>query len=810
MSTLFQDLRFALRSLRKSPGFAAAAILILALGIGANTAIFSLLDAVVLHPLPGVSRPEALVDFSGNTVSYPWYREVREGTASSLSGLAAWRVRDMSLSGGAAAERIGGGIVSGNYFDVLGARPALGRLLAPADEQSGEPVVVLGHRLWKQRFGADPAVVGKSVPLNGAPFTVIGVAPEGFRGAAFGQSPDVWVPIGAWPRLATGRFRSLDLGARGWGWLSVTGRLRSDVPVAQAQAAVQVAARQQSAAFPDDSPDQAPVMLRSTLRAAAGFGQSGDPVAFLALLVGAVGVTLAIACANLANLLLARATARQREIAVRQAIGATRSRLVRHLLTESLLLGVLGGAAGLLVASWSLGLIGRMPLPDDLSFAVFGPSLDARALGFSLLLSIATGLAFGLLPAIQASAGSVGSALKASSAAGPPRSRARDALVAAQVSLCLLLLVAAGLLGRSLQSALATDLGFPSHGLMVSTVDLGLQRYDAPRAAVFLRELRDRVASSPGVRSASWAGLVPLGGGQWVESFSIEGRPSPESRRDEAEINVLGAGFFRTMEIPVLEGREFDDRVDREGSPAVALVNEAMARRYWPGRSPVGRRIDIGGAARTVVGTVRDFRTGSLRDRPAPQVYLPMAQDPGAGLQPLNLLVRGRSGASGVAEAIRSEIRRLDPSLPSRLGTFDEELGGQLVPQRLGSALLGLFGLLSLVLAAVGIYAVISFGVAARTREIGVRMALGARAADVRRLVVAQTARPVAAGVALGVILGAVAARLLAGFLYGVSPSDPVTFAGVTALLLFCALGAAYLPARRASRIDPMTALRTD
>ncbi len=807
MSTLLQDLRFALRNLAKSPGFTAAAIAILALGIGANTAIFSLIDAVVLHPLPGVAAPEALVDVGGDSVSYPWYRDVREAAAPSLD-LAAWRVRAMSLSG-AVPEHVRGGIVSGNYFDVLGVRPSAGRLLTRADETSGEAAAVLGQRLWKNRFGSDPAIVGASIRLNGVPFTVVGIAPAGFRGTAFGGAPDLWVSIGSWPKLATGEFMRLDLEKRGWGWLSLVGRVKPGVSREQAGAAIRLAAHREAAAFPKDSPERAPIALQSTLRAAAGFGQSGDPVRFLGMLVAAVGVALAIACANLANLLLARAAARRKEMAVRQAIGASRSRLVRQLLTETLTLAVLGGAAGLLVATWSLGSIAKMPLPGDLSLAAFEPALDARALAFTLLLSAATGLAFGLLPALQASRRSVNADLQAAGTTGSSRNRARGALVAAQVSLCLLLLVSGGLLTRSLRRALATDLGFQPRGLTLASVDLALQRYDAPRAEAFLREARERIADSPGVRAASWVGLVPLDGGQWTETFSIEGSPAPSGQREEVEINALGAGFFRTMEIPLSQGREFDDAIDRDGSAPVVLVNEAMARKGWPGQSALGKRIEVAGALRTVVGVGRDFRTGSFSDGPVPQVYLPLAQ--GAATGQATLLVRGASDRVDLRSLIRAEFRRIDPSLPvAGLATYDDELGAQLVPQRLGSALIGLFGFFSLALAAVGIYAVISCSVEGRTREIGIRMALGARSADVRALVVAQSVRPVAVGLLVGLALGAAAARLLRGFLFDVSPFDPLTFGAVTVLLLLCALGAAYLPARRASRIDPMTSLRTD
>ena len=770
------------------------------------------MDAVVLHPLPAVVQPAALVDVSGQTASYPWYRSVRAAAAPSLD-LAAWRQREMSLSSGGTPIRIRGVVVSGNYFDVLGATPASGRLFSPADETSGEALVVLGQGIWKSRFGSDPAIAGKSIQLNGSPFTVVGVAPAGLRGTGFGVAPDLWVPIGAWPSLATGEFRTLDLERRGWGWLSVFGRLKPGISIAQAQASLDVAVAREDAAFPNDAPSDSKRTLEPTLRNAAGFGQSGNPVGFLAMLVGAAGIALAIACANLANLLLARAAARRREIAVRQALGASRGRLVRQLLTESLALGVLGGAAGLVVAGWSLGLIAKMPLPGDFSFSVFAPALDARALGFSLFLSIGTGLAFGLIPALQASGRAVGASLKTSGAAGTPRSTARGVLLVVQVSLCLLLLVGAGLLGRSLQSALATNVGFQPRGLTLASVNLGLQRYESSRAEAFLRDLRQRVAAAPGVRSAAWAGLVPMGSGEWVENFSIAGRPdSPAGKHPEAGINLVSADFYRTMQIPVAQGREFDDRLDRADSAPVALINEAMAKRYWPNETAVGRRITIGNAERTIVGVSRDFRTGSLRDAPTPQVYMPLAQGgPSAGLQTMTLVVRGENPRMDAGSLVRGEIRRLDATLPlSDVHPYEAELAGQLVPQRLGSALLGIFGLLCLALAAVGIYAVISYSVAGRTREIGIRMALGARAADVRALVVAQSARPVAAGLALGLALGAAGAFALRGFLYGISPADPVTFAAVTALLAACALVAAWLPARRASKIDPMAALRAD
>ena len=810
MGTFLQDLRYALRTLARNPAFAGAAVLVLSLGIGANTALFSLVDAVVLKPLPGVTRPGELVDLTGGTVSYPWYRAVREST-DAFDGLAAWRQRELVLSTGAVADRVLGAVVSGNYFQVLGAVPSHGRLLLPADEDSGEAVTVIGETLWRTRLGSDPAIVGKTVRVNGVPFLVVGVAAREFRGTVFGIAPDLWIPIGAWPRLATGRFASLDLHQRGWDWLTVFGRRKPGVSVAHAQSAVDAAAAQQNSSFPTDAPADQRLLVRTTLSDAAGFGESGNPVGFLAMLCAAVGLALAIACANLGNLLLARAEARRREIAVRQALGASRSRLVRQLLTESVALALLGGGAGLVVAGWALALAERLPLPGGASFATFAPSLDPKAFAFGFLLSVVTGLAFGLLPALQASRHSVGTAIKDGAGAGHRGSILRGSLVVAQVSLCLVLLVGAGLLGRSLQRALATDLGFQPKGLVLASVNPGLQRYETARAETFLRELPRRVAAAPGVEGATWVSLVPLAGGESVETFSIEGQPMPSGRPREAEVNVLGGGFFRVMGIPLASGREFDDEVDRSDGRPVAMINEAMAKKYWPDRSPLGDRIDVGGP-RTVVGVSHDFRTGSLGDAPVPQIYLPLSQQVAqAGLGSLTLVARVASESIDPSAAVAAEVRKLDATMPVYgLRRFETEIAGQLLAQRLGSALLGLFGVLSLVLAAVGIYAVVSYSVARRTREIGIRVALGARAGEVSTLVLSQSAYPIAAGLTLGLALGAAAARLLREFLYGVSPLDVPTFAAVSLVLAACGTAAAWLPARRAARVDPMTALRSE
>ena len=528
MSTFSQDVRYALRSLGKSPGFAASAILILALGIGANTAIFSVVDSVVLHPLPAVGHPGGLVDLTGGGGSYPAYLATRK-QAGAFEGLAAWRERALNLATGGGAERILGAVVSANYFDVLEVRPSSGRFFLPAEEESGDPVAVLSQSLWKSRFGSDAATLGGTIQLNGVAFTVVGVAPAGFRGTGFGSAPDLWVPIAAWPRLATGEYARLDLQNPHWGWLSTFGRLKPGVARSQAQTELDLITAREASAF-GEAPEDMRVRLMPTIRTAAGFGGDAAAVQFLALLVAAVAVALLIACANLANLLLARAAARQKEIAVRQALGASRGRLFRQLLTESVLLAVLGGVAGLLVANWSLGILLALPMPGDFSLSMFGAALNPRALAFSFFLSVLTGVVFGLFPALAASRTAVATTLRAAAAISSPRSRLKNALVAAQVALCLLLLVVAGLLTRSLRGALAIDLGFQPRGVTLASVNLGLQRYDGPRAAAFLEELPRRLASSPGVRSATWASLLPLSGGWMGRDGFHRGLRSPAGR----------------------------------------------------------------------------------------------------------------------------------------------------------------------------------------------------------------------------------------------------------------------------------------
>jgi len=708
MAGLWSDVRFALRSLRRSPAFAAMAIAILAVGIGANTAIYSLIDAILLRPLPAVAEPGRLVDLTGDSVALPVYETLRD-EARTTAALAAQSDRSMSLLHGGVARMASGLVVSDNYFDVLRVRPALGRFFRAGENDSAEAVAVLGHGLWKGRFGGDPSVVGRPVVLNGVAVTVIGVAPPGFRGETFGVFPDLWVSLGTWPRLRTGPLATLDMKSRNWGWLSVFGRLEPGATAAGARAALTSVLQRDAAAHGERFEPARWNVVRS-IRSAAGASDGDAPARAFTLLGAAVLGALLIACANLANLLLARAAGREREIALRQALGATPIRIARQVLAESLVLSAAGAAAGLLVASWTLSALTRIPLMDGLTLSLFEPRLGPRALAFAGALAAFVGVAFGVLPALAAARGPAAGVLAANAATISPRSRLKGALVAAQVALCLALLVTSGLLARSLMRAWSVDLGLQTRGVVLARVQLGLARYDEPRAIAFVTELAERLESRRGIAAASWTGVLPLSGGREEESFEVEGVAYP-GRRPVADLAPVGPRYFRTLGIPVAEGREFD-RDDRSGSPSVAIVNRAMVAGHFGGASPLGRRISVRNGTATIVGVVGDTKSASLTDAPVPQIWIPILQDPSSALRGLTLVVRSAPGTTAAAAtgAVTGEIRALDGDLPlAGVEPYDEVVAARLFPQRLGAQLLGIFGALSLLLAAFGIYAVVSW-----------------------------------------------------------------------------------------------------
>jgi predicted permease len=815
MRTLFQDLRYGMRMLWKTPAFTLVAAVSLALGIGVNTAIFSLVNALLIKPVP-VVREQGSIMWLRAPASYPDYLDYRE-QAQGFEGMAAVTgTSEFSLNRGGEPELVKGEFVTTNYFDVLGVGAALGRTFSAEEGRTPVPVAVVSRHFWRTRFDSDPGLVGRQISLNGLGFTVVGVAPENFIGTEVGLDRELWVPLSMRQTLnppdavgdvGGGEERFTD---RQNHWLEVFARLKDGVSREQAEAGLTGIAKRLAETY--EGKANAETLRRvQLLRMSGGMDPSDreEVVPLAGLVMAVVTLVLLIACANIASLLVARAAVRRRETAIRQALGASRPRLIRQWLTESVLLGIIGGAAGLLLALWANDLLVSYARATPL--AALDLRLDYRVLAFTLGVSVVTGIIFGLAPALQASRLDIVTALKSEDAAraGVRRSRLRAAFVTAQVTLSVVLLVGAGLFIRSLQSAHRIDPGFGVERALTVPLNPGLLRYKRAEGANFYRELLARVAAQPGVESASMMRFMPLGFSFAQRQVVAEGRSvEPGEEGTSVGFNVVGPGFLRTLETPLVRGRDFTD-ADREGSPGVAVINETLAATLWPGEDAVGKRLSFEGASGPfleVVGVARDVKYRTLGERPRPYVYQPVFQ---SYQSKMTLVVRTSGEPRALAGAVREQLRALDPNLPvADVKTLGEQFDLSLFPARVAAWTLGGFGLLALVLAAVGVYGVVSYSVAQRTREIGVRMALGARGADVLRLVLGEGLSVVGVGLALGLLLSLAATRVVAGFLYGVGATDPVTFAGVPVLLGAIALAAGYLPARRATKVDPMIALR--
>jgi predicted permease len=809
MGTLWQDMRYGVRMLVKQPGFTVVAVLALALGVGANTAIFSVVNAVLLRPLP-FAQPDEIVTARGRSaergdrgasLSYPDFLDWRQ-QAQSFDRLAVYNTASTLIREGNEPEAISGAVASADLLPLLKVEPLLGRnFTREEDQQQSAPVILLGYNLWQRRFGADPRVVGRQLRLSSQSATIIGVLPEGFKFPVDEGRTDYLQPIG--PNI--GEY----FGRRSAYFLRVVGRLKPGVTRRAAETEMRAIGERLEQQYPDEG-----FRLGATL-VPLHEELVGNVRPALLVLLGAVALVLLIACANVANLLLARAASRQKEVAIRTALGAGRLRIVRQLLTESLLIALVGGAIGLLLAMWGVDLLIASTPADIPRLQEVG--LDWRVLSFTLFVSVLTGIVFGLAPALQASNVELNEALKEGgrgSTEGIMRNRVRSLLVVSEVALSLVLLVGAGLLIKSFMRLREVDPGFDAKNLLTTSLTPSRAKYaDAERQNNFYREVLGRIQALHGVDAAGFVDPLPLSGNSSSVTFTVEGREVAPGRLFSSNRRMISPEYFRAMRIPLLEGRAFNEH-DTKDTPLVLIVNETFARRFFPGTDPVGKRVLIGASPEQpnpppheIVGVVGDVRHEGLDTEAGPEYYVSYQQTP---LRHGSLVVRTTSvEAASMAASLRSTIKQVDQEqyIPS-FEPMQQLLAESFARRRFNMMLLGLFASVALVLASVGIYGVMSYAVTRRTHEIGIRIALGARSHDVVGMIVRQGMTLVLAGLLLGLAGAFALTRIMASLLFGVSPTDALTFIAVSALLAGIALLACLIPARRATRVDPMVALR--
>ena len=809
LETFFQDARYAFRMLRKNLGFTAVAVLTLALGIGANTAIFSVVYAVLLKPLPYANPNQLVSAFAANTqegipengTSYPNFEEWRAQNHV-FSELATIDFHQLTLTGRGEPSEVNTCVVTPEHFAVLDVKPLQGRVFFPEDGKRGAPpVVIVSENLWRGTLGADTNILGSSVILDKRPFTVVGIMPASFRSPFVNSKPEVWIPLVQDPLFGSWMAR------RGGHWLAVFGRLKSGVSIAQAQAEMDAISDRLASEFPAENKGWTVrlVPLQKEI--------VGDVRTALLVLLGAVGLVLLIACANIANLLLTRATSRSREIAVRTALGAGRARIIRQLLSETAVLGLLGGAVGIALAYWGVRVLSAaMPVSVPQVNAI---RVDHAVLAFALVLSAIASVAFGLVPALFASKSNIQASLREGggrSGESGNRRRARSFLAASEIALAMVLLVGAGLLLRSFSKLTAVSPGFDARHIVKAEISLPQFQYSMPQQwTAFSDELLARVQAQPGMKDTAVAIPLPIVDGYINLGFDIEGAP-PASQAESRLANYVSVSpeYFRVMGIPLLAGRFFS-RQDLPSAPSVTLINKVLAQRYFPNEDPIGKRLNFGfppnpDVSREIIGIVGDVRDVSLAESPGPMMYVPYAQAPFWGA---NLVVKSTLSTDVVAAAIRQEVQKIDKDLPvTDVGKMPDLIDASVSQQRFRTFLLGLFAAMALILAATGIFGVISYSVSCRTNEIGIRVALGASRATILRMILRETLLLTVAGLLIGIPCALAASHLIGHLLFGVSANDPVTLVAVAFTLAAVAALAGFLPARRAMQVDPMIALR--
>jgi len=812
MSSFWQDVRYSLRMIAKAPGYAAIAILTLALGIGANSTIFSWINSTLLNPIPGLASPNEVVAMTlgrgtdnAFPLTYPDFEAMRDGQQS-FDGLTASNIAPMSLTGKGKPERVWGAVASANYFDLLGVRPILGRGFLPEEDTKpgGAPVAVISYRLWQTHFGANPDVVGQTLEINQHPYTIVGVAPPVFQGSQTGLRMELWIPIMMEEQLMP---QGDLLHDHHYFWLSALGRLKPGVSPEHAQEEMTLRLKREAKNYPEEHKGHDSVSVYPLWRNPMGGNQLFSTL--LPMLMTIAGLVLLLACANVANLMLVRSVGRRREIAIRMSLGANRWRLVRQLLVESLILALAGGLVAFLFTFWSAGTFMRFVPKTDFPISL-GIRVDYTVLLATLVISVLTGVIFGILPALRASGEAPVAVLKeetGSASGGMRKARLASVLVVAQISLSLLLLICAGLFIRSFMSAQQIKTGFNPHNVLIATYDLFTGGYSEASGVEFDRQLLTKLEAQPGIQSVALSSRVPLAFGGGSTAVNPEGYVSQANESMETQVAIVTPNYFQTRQIPIVKGRDFTAQ-DAKSSQRVVIVSETFVNRYWPNQEAVGKQLnsDLTHEWFTVVGVSRDSKVNALNEKPTPFVYLPLYQ-----VYRSTLIVVTRTNGDPLASG--KTVEKTIHELNADLAVFDIttlELREQIAsfPQRIAGTFVGAFGLLALVLAAVGIYGVTSYTTRQRTHEIGIRMTLGASKRDVLRLVIGNGLRLTLIGVGLGLAASFTLTRFLTSMLLGVTSTDALTFSSVAFLLCAVALFACFLPARRAMRVDPMVALR--